>query len=91
MAAALNVRPQGQAASTGTGIAMRPSLFTEDDLYLFNEGSHVRLYEKLGCHIGQRENVEGAWFVNQTCVVKLSRMGSAEYRVNLTVTFVLQD
>jgi 1,4-alpha-glucan branching enzyme len=26
------------------------SLLTEDDLYLWNEGSHVRLYEKLGAH-----------------------------------------
>lgn len=26
------------------------SLLTEDDLYLFNEGSHFRLYEKLGAH-----------------------------------------
>ncbi len=28
----------------------RPSLLTEEDLYLFNEGSHLRLYEKLGAH-----------------------------------------
>jgi 1,4-alpha-glucan branching enzyme len=26
------------------------SLITEDDLYLFNEGSHFRLYDKLGAH-----------------------------------------
>jgi 1,4-alpha-glucan branching enzyme len=26
------------------------SLLTEDDLYLFNEGSHLRLWEKLGAH-----------------------------------------
>jgi len=26
------------------------SLLTEQDLYLFNEGSHLRLYEKLGAH-----------------------------------------
>ncbi len=26
------------------------SLLSEDDLYLFNEGSHYRLYEKLGAH-----------------------------------------
>jgi 1,4-alpha-glucan branching enzyme len=26
------------------------SLLTKDDLYLFNEGSHFRLYEKLGAH-----------------------------------------
>jgi len=27
------------------------SRLTEDDLYLFNEGSHFRLYERLGAHI----------------------------------------
>ena len=26
------------------------SLITEDDLFLFNEGTHYRLYEKLGAH-----------------------------------------
>jgi 1,4-alpha-glucan branching enzyme len=26
------------------------SLITDDDLYLFNEGSHYRIYEKLGAH-----------------------------------------
>ena len=29
------------------------SLLTENDLYLFNEGSHFRLYDKLGAHVGQ--------------------------------------
>ena len=26
------------------------SLITDHDIYLFKEGSHTRLYEKLGCH-----------------------------------------
>jgi 1,4-alpha-glucan branching enzyme len=34
----------------------------EDDLYLFNEGSHVRLYERLGAHPGVLEDVEGTHF-----------------------------
>ena len=29
------------------------SPLTDDDLYLFNEGSHVRLYDKLGAHLGE--------------------------------------
>jgi 1,4-alpha-glucan branching enzyme len=29
-----------------------PSPITEQDLYLFNEGTHFRLYEKLGAHAG---------------------------------------
>jgi 1,4-alpha-glucan branching enzyme len=31
-------------------VSPKVSLLTEDDLYLFNEGSHFRLYEKLGAH-----------------------------------------
>jgi 1,4-alpha-glucan branching enzyme len=42
-----------------------PSLspLTDDDLYLFNEGSHFRLYEKLGAHIGNQGGASGAYFV----------------------------
>jgi 1,4-alpha-glucan branching enzyme len=32
------------------------------DLYLFNEGSHVRLYEKLGAHATTRDGVAGFHF-----------------------------
>jgi 1,4-alpha-glucan branching enzyme len=28
-----------------------PTVLTSDDLYLFNEGSHTRLYDKLGAHL----------------------------------------
>jgi 1,4-alpha-glucan branching enzyme len=38
------------------------SLLTEDDLYLFNEGSHLRLYEKLGSHIVTHDGVAGTYF-----------------------------
>ena len=38
------------------------SLLTEDDLYLFNEGNHTRLYEKLGSHPGTVEGVAGTSF-----------------------------
>jgi 1,4-alpha-glucan branching enzyme len=38
------------------------SLLSERDLYLFNEGSHVRLYDHLGCHLGTHGGVQGAWF-----------------------------
>ncbi|MBN1831683.1 MAG: 1,4-alpha-glucan branching protein GlgB [Deltaproteobacteria bacterium] len=34
----------------------------DDDVYLFNEGSHFRLYEKLGAHPMTRENVDGTYF-----------------------------
>ncbi len=38
------------------------SLLTEMDLYLFNEGSHFRLYEKLGAHPLRMEGTEGVHF-----------------------------
>lgn len=38
------------------------SLLTQDDLYLFNQGSHYRLYEKLGAHLVQKDGVQGTYF-----------------------------
>ncbi len=38
------------------------SLLTEEDLYLFNEGSHFRLFEKLGSHLYCRQGVAGSYF-----------------------------
>ncbi len=32
------------------------------DLHLFAEGSHHRLHEKFGAHLGKRDGAEGAWF-----------------------------
>lgn len=38
------------------------SLVSSDDLFLFNEGSHYRLYEKLGAHPIKVNGVEGTYF-----------------------------
>jgi 1,4-alpha-glucan branching enzyme len=38
------------------------SLLTDHDLYLFNEGSHYRLYEKLGAHPIVEEEERGTYF-----------------------------
>ncbi len=38
------------------------TLLTDDDLYLFNEGSHNRLYEKLGAHLLTVDGAEGTYF-----------------------------
>jgi len=38
------------------------SLLSEDDIYLFNEGSHLRLYEKLGAHPVHRDGQDGTYF-----------------------------
>jgi 1,4-alpha-glucan branching enzyme len=38
------------------------SLLGEQDLYLFNEGSHLRLYERLGAHLGNVDGKTGVHF-----------------------------
>ena len=37
-------------------------VITNDDLYLFGEGSHFRMYNKLGAHIGVQDGVAGTYF-----------------------------
>ncbi len=39
-----------------------PTLLTDHDLYLFNEGSHYRLYRKLGAHPCTRDGKAGTSF-----------------------------
>ncbi len=38
------------------------SLLTDHDIYLFKEGNHFRLYEKLGAHVVKNGNVKGTYF-----------------------------
>jgi 1,4-alpha-glucan branching enzyme len=38
------------------------SLLTDNDLYLFNEGSHFRLSSKLGAHVINNEGASGTYF-----------------------------
>src|SRR5437762_2354840 len=38
------------------------SLLTDFDIYLFNEGTHVRLYEKLGAHVAAVDGKAGVAF-----------------------------
>lgn len=38
------------------------TLLTPEDLYLFNEGSHFRLYDKLGAHPMRSEGRDGTYF-----------------------------
>ena len=37
-------------------------VLTEDDLYLFNQGNHYRIYEKLGAHPLVHQGVRGVFF-----------------------------
>jgi 1,4-alpha-glucan branching enzyme len=55
-------KPGGATATSGQNVMYDFSLLTEDDLYLFNEGSHIRLYEKLGSHIVRHGEVDGTYF-----------------------------
>ena len=38
------------------------TLLSDDDLYLFNEGSHYRLYEKFGAHTTRVDEDKGTYF-----------------------------
>ena len=38
------------------------SLLSEDDIFWFNEGTHLRLYDKLGAHIGVQGGKSGVGF-----------------------------
>ncbi|HWZ81829.1 MAG TPA: 1,4-alpha-glucan branching protein GlgB [Terriglobales bacterium] len=38
------------------------SLLTSEDLYLFNEGSHYRLHDKMGAHVTESKGVSGTVF-----------------------------
>ncbi|KMP10793.1 glycogen branching protein [Candidatus Nitromaritima sp. SCGC AAA799-C22] len=53
---------------------------TDDDLHLFNEGKHYRLYEKLGAHAVRVEGVKGTCFsVWAPNAEKVNVMGDFNY------------
>jgi 1,4-alpha-glucan branching enzyme len=60
---------------SGNPVWYHVTLLTDDDLYLFNQGSHFRLYEKLGAHPLSEEGREGTYFAvwapdaERVCVV----------------------
>jgi 1,4-alpha-glucan branching enzyme len=51
--------PKTKATNTGE---QNGSIITDHDIYLFKEGSHAKLYEKLGAHLAKVDGVEGARF-----------------------------
>jgi 1,4-alpha-glucan branching enzyme len=59
---------ENQLTNPSAAEAARPapaqeiSLLTRDDVYLFNEGSHFRLYEKLGAHPVEENALKGVYF-----------------------------
>ncbi|MEJ2052823.1 MAG: 1,4-alpha-glucan branching protein GlgB [Calditrichaceae bacterium] len=48
--------------TTNTEVIKEISLLTDEDIYLFREGNHFRLYEKLGSHILTVDGTEGVYF-----------------------------
>ncbi|MDR2236954.1 MAG: 1,4-alpha-glucan branching protein GlgB [Chryseobacterium sp.] len=38
------------------------TLFTDQDVYLFKEGRHYKLYDKFGAHSAEKDGVEGVYF-----------------------------
>src|SRR5438477_9947244 len=55
-------RSRTQAGKPVPGVDGAASLLTEQDLFLFNEGSHFRLYNKLGAHRRRVQGQEGTTF-----------------------------
>ncbi|RJP20387.1 MAG: 1,4-alpha-glucan branching protein GlgB [Candidatus Abyssobacteria bacterium SURF_5] len=51
-----------ETAAAGAKVRHDVTLLSEDDLYLFNEGSHFRLFDKLGAHLVEREGNAGTCF-----------------------------
>jgi 1,4-alpha-glucan branching enzyme len=43
-------------------VAADVTLLSDEDLYLFNEGSHYRLYDKLGSHLMKVGDIDGCYF-----------------------------
>jgi 1,4-alpha-glucan branching enzyme len=59
----LPANPERQVAGEAKArMAEGVSLLTKDDIFLFNEGSHFRLYERLGAHPSTSEGAEGVYF-----------------------------
>jgi len=55
-------------------------VLTDFDLYLFNEGNHHKIYEKLGAHICTINGVEGTHFaVWAPCAKRVSVVGDFNY------------
>ncbi len=49
-------------AVIGSSVRHDVSLLTDHDIYLFRQGKHYRLYDKLGAHLHQRQDEMGVLF-----------------------------
>jgi len=53
---------QENKRSAEAPVKLPEPLLTDSDIYLFNEGTHYRLYEKLGAHLVDLNDFQGAYF-----------------------------
>jgi len=59
---ALEKKRKSKGVSPAITVSYDVTLLSDDDLYLFNEGSHHKLYEKLGAHTLTMDGVTGTYF-----------------------------
>src|SRR5919197_2293037 len=64
-----------------------PSLLTDFDLYLFNEGTHVRVFQKLGAHPavapdGTRGTLFAVWAPNAEAVSVIGDFNHWDWQAN---------
>ena len=55
-------KPSGREKPQETNVRYDVSLLSDDDLYLFNEGSHYKLHDKLGAHPLTADGIDGTYF-----------------------------
>ena len=58
----INRRTSATASHGETQHLPAISLLGDKDFYLFNEGSHTRLYDKFGAHLMRVDGQEGTYF-----------------------------
>jgi 1,4-alpha-glucan branching enzyme len=59
---AKNVKDKSPARRSRAKAKPAPTLLSDDDVYLFNEGNHFRLYDKLGAHGMTIDGTRGTYF-----------------------------
>src|SRR6056297_359237 len=57
-----NKMEEAQVPETGNAVQDVVELITDYDIYLFREGKHFSLYEKLGAHVMDVNGVSGTYF-----------------------------
>ncbi|MDJ0658869.1 MAG: 1,4-alpha-glucan branching enzyme [Crocosphaera sp.] len=58
----LKVKEGGHEKVIYDPYAFSSPYLTDEDIYLFSEGNHHRIYEKLGAHVGEVNKVKGVYF-----------------------------